>query len=382
METPRNEKSDCFFQNIIQKSNKNIFRCLGDVFNINEKCYEIPFQELFFSVQINEKTNIKKIDNIYIKLQCPIHLTHNHLILLDWYLKDEDNRNKFSKIKCICNDSNNQKYHQNLFYCIKDNIFIGNDLYEKHLNHSDYENFLIEKEKFDSFCKFHNSKINKFCSICNQNLCNDCLEFHKKKHINKINNNENFIKELYNEINDCDEKLFNNKIKEANNFFKKMNDKIRFVISNCQNKSLINDIKQYVNLNTLMFIYLKEVYHFYKENNEHNNLNYQIIFNFKKIFQQFSLPKIFECYENGAKHLKLFKDYINNINNFILKIDELNYDKDDFNEKENQFNITGISNQLEEENNEEVIDNNENSNFHFNISKFVNFGNNIFKFYF
>ena len=28
---PRNEKSDCFSQSIIQKTNKNILRCLGDV---------------------------------------------------------------------------------------------------------------------------------------------------------------------------------------------------------------------------------------------------------------------------------------------------------------------------------------------------------------
>ncbi len=74
------------------------------------------------------------------------HLTQNHLILLDWFLKNEDNRNKFSNIKLYV--------HQNLFYCIKDNIFIGKDLYEKYLNHSDYESFLIEKEKCDSFCKF------------------------------------------------------------------------------------------------------------------------------------------------------------------------------------------------------------------------------------
>ena len=115
MVTPENNNTDYFFKNINQKKNKNILRCLGDSFNLNEQCYEIPFQELFFSVQINEKTNIKKIDNLYIKLQCPIHLTHNHLILLDWYLKDEDNRNKFSKIKCICNNNNNQEFHQKLF---------------------------------------------------------------------------------------------------------------------------------------------------------------------------------------------------------------------------------------------------------------------------
>ncbi len=71
---PRNEKSNCFCQSIIKKTNKNILRFLGALFNINEKCYEIPFQKLFFSVQINEKTNIKKIDNLYINLQCPIFI--------------------------------------------------------------------------------------------------------------------------------------------------------------------------------------------------------------------------------------------------------------------------------------------------------------------
>ncbi len=71
---PRNEKSNCFCQSIIKKTNKNILRFLGALFNINEKCYEITYQKLFFSVQINEKTNIKKIDNLYINLQCPIFI--------------------------------------------------------------------------------------------------------------------------------------------------------------------------------------------------------------------------------------------------------------------------------------------------------------------
>ena len=379
METPRNNNTDYFFKNINQKTNKNILRCLGDSFNLNEQCYEIPFQELFFSFQINEKTNIKKIDNLYIKLQCPIHLTHNHLILLDWFLKDEDNRNKFSKIKCICKNNNNQEFHQKLFYCIKDKIFLGNHLYEEHLNHSEYENYLIEKEKFDSFCKSHNAKINKFCSICNKNLCNQCLEYHKHKE--KINNNENFIKDFYNEITDCENKIFNNKIKEAKNFFKKMDDTINYVNSICQNKGLIDDINKYINLNSLMFKYLNEVYYFYNERNKNNNLNYQIVYNLKKIFEQFSIPKIFECYENNVNYLKLFKKYINNVNNFILKIEELS--DDDFNDEENKLNITGITNPLEEENNEEVIEKAENSNFHFNISKSYNtYRNNNFKFNF
>lgn len=133
IETPRTENPDFSFKNLTQNNNKNILRC-----NLNEKCYEIPFQELYYTVQINEKTKIKKIDNINIKLQCPIHLKHNNFILLDTFLKDEDNRNKFSKIKCICN--NEKINHQKLYYCIKDKIFLGEHLYEQHINHSDFEN--------------------------------------------------------------------------------------------------------------------------------------------------------------------------------------------------------------------------------------------------
>ena len=48
MVTPRNNNTDYFFKNINQKTNKNILRCLEDSFNLNEQCYEIPFQELFF----------------------------------------------------------------------------------------------------------------------------------------------------------------------------------------------------------------------------------------------------------------------------------------------------------------------------------------------
>lgn len=375
IETPRTENPDFSFKNLTQNNNKNILRCLGDSSNLNEKCYEIPFQELYYTVQINEKTKIKKIDNIYIKLQCPIHLKHNNFILLDTFLKDEDNRNKFSKIKCICN--NEKINHQKLYYCIKDKIFLGEHLYEQHINHSDFENYLIDKEKFDSYCKFHNSKINKYCSICKKNLCNQCVEIHKKNHLKQLNNNEVFIKEFYNEINNCN--VFNNRIKEANNFFKKMNQIFNFVISICQNKSLMNDIKKYININSLMFNYLKEVYYFYNEGFENNNLNYQIIFNYKNILQKFSIPKIFECYETNAKYIKLFKDYINDINNYILKIDEKNNEKYESIEEDNNnnLNFTGISNGLEEENNEEVIENNKNI-----FSKSVIFDNKHFKFKF
>ena len=160
-----------------------------------------------------------------------------------------------------------------------------------------------------------------------------------------------------------------------------MDDTINYVNSICQNKGLIDDINKYINLNSLMFKYLNEVYYFYNERNKNNNLNYQIVYNLKKIFEQFSIPKIFECYENNVNYLKLFKKYINNVNNFILKIEELS--DDDFNDEENKLNITGITNPLEEENNEEVIEKAENSNFHFNISKSYNtYRNNNFKFNF
>ena len=43
-------------------------------------------------MQINGKINIKTLGK---------------------FLKDEDNRNKSSKIKCICNNNNNQIYHHN-----------------------------------------------------------------------------------------------------------------------------------------------------------------------------------------------------------------------------------------------------------------------------
>ena len=63
------------------------------------------------------------------------------------------------------------------------------------------------------------------------------------------------------------------------------------------------------------------------------------------------------------------------MNNFILKIEELS--DDDFNDEENKLNITGITNPLEEENNEEVIENNKNI-----FSKSVIFDNKHFKFKF
>ena len=58
----------------------------------------------------------------------------------------------------------------------------------------------------------------------------------------KINYNEILLKTFLYVINDYDNKVFNNRIKKQNNFSTKKVNKINFVISNCQNKSLFDNI--------------------------------------------------------------------------------------------------------------------------------------------
>ena len=286
--------------------------------NLDNICLEITFNELFFT-----KDKKDKIENIIVKSRCPKN-DKNKMYLSD-FLKDENNNSlKLINAKCECFDIHSNE-HLNEYYCVFDRQIICENYKLEHLNHNG-ENYLISKDKYDSFCLKHILKYTYYCISCNQNLCNKCKQLH---------NNQCEIKEIKS-ISQCQIKQLKHKIEIAKNDINNINVFIVKALSLCKMPALIKALNIYKNLNCQIIQYAEYILDITIKKQKSNNLNYQILFNFNNLLERFQSPKYdyLEKKENGEffKELSIF---VKDSNNFILK---LKFDENDDNDYVIEYN--------------------------------------------
>ena len=277
--------------------------------NLDNICLEITFNELFFT-----KDKKDKIENIIVKSRCPKN-DKNKMYLSD-FLKDENNNSlKLINAKCECFDIHSNE-HLNEYYCVFDRQIICENYKLEHLNHNG-ENYLISKDKYDSFCLKHILKYTYYCISCNQNLCNKCKQLH---------NNQCEIKEIKS-ISQCQIKQLKHKIEIAKNDINNINVFIVKALSLCKMPALIKALNNYRDLNYQIIHYAEDILDISIKKGKSNDLNYQIIFNFNYLFDRFQSPNYnyLEKKETG-EFLKELSKFVKDSNNFILK---LKFDEND-----------------------------------------------------
>ena len=307
--TPFSKKRDATrcnktIKNKIYNGNNEIIK-KSLINKIENDCFEITFNELYL-----KKDKKNKIENIIIESTCT--KKHKNKIYLSDFIKDENqNSLKLINLKCKCYDLHLND-NLNEYYCIYDKqIICENDKIE-HLNHNN-KNYLIYKNKYDSFCLNDILKYTYYCTLCKVNLCNKCKELHNKKDCK--------IKEIK-FITQCILQQFKHKIEIAKNDIENINSFINNAIKLCKMESLIKALNIYKSLNCLIIEYAEEIFDITVNKQKENNLNYQILFNFDYLFQRFQSPnyKNLKGNNNGI-FLKNISKFVKDSKNFILKMD-------------------------------------------------------------
>ena len=273
-------------------------------------CLEITFNELFFT-----KDKKDKIENIIVKSKCT-KKDKNKMYLSDFLEDKNKNSLKLINAKCECFDIHSNE-NLNEYYCIYDKQIICENYKLEHLDHNG-ECYLIDKEKYDSFCFEHILKYTYYCISCNKNLCNKCYQLHNK---------QCEIKEIK-PISHCQINQLKQKIGIAKNDINHINLFIVKALSICKMPALIKALNIYKNLNCQIIQYAEDILDITIKKEKSNNLNYQILFNFNYIFERFQSPEYnyLEKKEKG-EFLKEFSKFVKDSNNFIVK---LKFDENDF----------------------------------------------------
>ena len=175
-------------------------------------------------------------------------------------------------------------------------------------------------------CNESNNKIEYYCNDCCENLCKNCIKVHSKHNLEKIislNDNivENIIDNLINGLNN---------IKYINDFLEKdeiyKNLKIKLIKFN-----------ELIEIQIILFFILFFIYCQYKSE---NILYYEIIYNIKlfyKIDKNHMIKNIiFKDKNNINENIELINSYINDPNNFFLKIYKIS--------SNNNINLMDINN--------------------------------------
>ena len=212
--------------------------------------------------------------------ECKNNHKMNNLLL------DEYNNTQFineSKIICnICNTTNKSKTFNNEFYKCTD--CQKNICPFCKLSH-DKNHIIIEYNKKNYICQYHNIPDNFFCYDCKVNLCEKCEENHskhKKVYFKDILSNEYEIME---------------EVKEFRKKIDKFNDNINLIIK----------ILEKVKIN--MEIYYKINYDLIN-NYKKENINYQILENINEIKNNIKLNDIDEIINDNDIKNK-FKNILN-----------------------------------------------------------------------
>ncbi len=276
---------------------------------LDETCLEITFNELFFT-----KDKKDKIENIIVKSKCT-KKDKNKMYLSDFLEDKNKNSLKLINAKCECFDIHSNE-NLNEYYCIYDKQIICENYKLEHLDHNG-ECYLIDKEKYDSFCFEHILKYTYYCISCNKNLCNKCHQLHNK---------QCEIKEIK-PISQCQINQIKQKIGIAKNDINHINLFIVKALSICKMPALIKALNNYRDLNYQIIQYAEDILDISIKKGKSNDLNYQIIFNFNYLFDRFQSPNYnyLEKKETG-EFLKELSKFVKDSNNFILK---LKFDEND-----------------------------------------------------
>jgi len=218
-----------------------------------------------------------KLNNYKINLyNCPNK--HNcNSILIEKYKNTQ--KINISQIICgFCKDKSKAETFDNKFYkCYTCNINLCPICKDKH----DKKHNIINYDKKDYKCSYHNEKYSKFCFDCNKNICVDCQKDHKNhKSIyygDIIPGDIEKTKKFYNYI----EKLNNNIDFIINNLTKiKDNILLYFDISNSyinnnknKNYQILKNINEFINYNNIIMGDIKEIVDDNDINNKFKKLN-------------------------------------------------------------------------------------------------------------
>ena len=198
---------------------------------------------------------IFKKDSIYIEYNC----SNNHKGNIS--LKDYLNSNFKNSILKECKTCH-FPLDKKKFFCLKCNEFICQECKKYH---SIKNHIQIKKNDFDSICLEHNLIYNKYCLNCKNNLCEKCYENHSK----------------HNTINLSD---YNINEKEFQNIIVKLADlKYSLVEIEDMKKEIIKVLENMKNITLLEIQFFNEMLFIYENEKKKNNLNYEIIHNFKEI---------------------------------------------------------------------------------------------------
>jgi hypothetical protein len=330
---------------------------------LENTCLEITFNELYFT-----KDEKGKIKNIIVHTLCP--KKDKFTFYLNDFLEDKENNSlKLKNSKCKCYEFH-LKDNLNEYYCIYDNQIICENYKSEHLNHN-RKNYLIDKDKYDSFCLIHILKYSYYCSSCKLNLCTTCKEQH----------NKNCKIEEIKSINQCYLHKLKQKIEIAKNDLLKMNSFISKALSICKMKSLFESLNLHQTLNWLIINYAENILDITIQKQKSSDLNYQILFNFFYLNDRFQNLKFSFNEKNEDEFLRDLSKFVKNPNNFILKLkfeDEINDNENYENYIKNEDKFSNIPNgqTIEKEKDfkiivEEIYNGNDfNNNF---LSKSCNF---------
>ena len=223
-------------------------------------------------INLNKKKNVNEVNYIL----CPkcsnlqflninedkISMTNciNKHKYLDLSINNFIKRQNELKINCsICN--NNKLLYNNNFYiysCGKNICKLCRD------NHNIKNHNIIEYNRRYYTCNIHDKTLLSFCCDCNQNLCQQCEQMHKKHKIilykkempndakikdmrKEIEENISNIKEVIKQIKKLNQ-LFNSYITNVYNYYEqyiKLYDKMIYCMDNLRNYESIKNISKF-----------------------------------------------------------------------------------------------------------------------------------------
>ena len=321
--------------NIISELNETIKEAL-DKSNLNYILNNKDFSIMVHDKKIEKKEKIESIMTEEDKKNNKVQI-----ILIDL-----DNSNNFKEIICPeCLEScrfNIRDYKFNLFHTsgahnienikLKEFLKMQNDLLQK----------VSSKEKLNNkfICEKHNQIFIKYCSRCDENLCNLCEENHKEHFIISFDELNPDINEIHSNL-----KKLKNNIDIFNNNLKEIIQKLNKVMENMNllyhiNESIINSYPDNYN-NYEKILNLMDINHYI--NKELENLEaYELGYNLNRIlylynemeskndeikinFEFIDLPEIEYNFEED-KIIHIFGENFINNNLFKCKIIYNNYE--------------------------------------------------------
>ena len=252
------------------------------------KCTLIP------SLKLNYKE-----DKPFIDYEC--ENKHKDNISLEDYinnLKDYSLKNK----KCVeCNKTQNIK--EDFFYCCKCEKFICYSCTKKHQLIEEHN--VINMRRYDSLCKIHFNTFCFYCIDCKQNICIYCKSEHEHEHEHETHHLIDLSKFNFSKVK---KQNIDEDIKNYETIINNLDIVKQKIIA------LIDNLKKSSELEMKFLNILLKVY---KNEEKMNNINYNIIQNYKNFKKIFKLNKI-DNYEKVNKEGNKFISFIENIKNIQL----------------------------------------------------------------